>query len=359
MKSQRLEDLSDTHSIIQCPHCQTKFAIELANIAHLDSPRFHCSRCDHVFSLDSRNASGKVAPSTPPSAPPSNAIEQIDTREADLAKERALASSAFDAVPRGFSLSSSAAAPQPIQSQFEPQASAGPRAPTGQMRFDFPDPQAGSQVAANAALARAPINTPAHNFEKQNQATFAAAALTPSPARSGLSRWASFALMAAPLLFFLSAMVGASAYLNQDPSQADSFLMSISSGEPQVAPAELIVSKAQFRRVALDSGETAYLVSGTITNTTERDLRDIKIEGVAFDTSGAIVARTQVDAAATLVKTRVRALSMQMIRDLQSGQIKNKRDLKIGQSEDFLFALTDGKPESARFFSVRVYSVHQ
>ncbi|HMO18516.1 MAG TPA: zinc-ribbon domain-containing protein [Oligoflexia bacterium] len=40
------------NKIIQCPACSTKFAINENQLAGLNSPKFHCSRCDAVFSLD-------------------------------------------------------------------------------------------------------------------------------------------------------------------------------------------------------------------------------------------------------------------------------------------------------------------
>lgn len=44
---------SNTDSkVIQCPSCQTKFAVKSSLIAGNNFPRFHCSRCDHVFSTE-------------------------------------------------------------------------------------------------------------------------------------------------------------------------------------------------------------------------------------------------------------------------------------------------------------------
>ncbi|MBX7145429.1 MAG: hypothetical protein K1X79_13350 [Oligoflexia bacterium] len=348
MKSQRLEDLSDTHSIIQCPHCQTKFAIELANIAHLDNPRFHCSRCDHVFVHEAKPREGKrIEENVTPTPPALN--KQIEQTEEKTS------ASVLEQVPRGFSLG----AAQPTPTQTAPKLSSpGQQIPEpDQMRFDFQAPTFSASSRTNAALERKPIEYSAPTFERQPTSSPTLPDLS-SPSRAGLSRWASFALMAAPLLFFLSAMVGASAYLSQDPDRADKLITGISGNEPQVAPADLSITKAQFKKITLDSGETAFLISGTLTNASDQDFRDITLEGLGFDASGSVVARTQVDAAATLVKTRVRALSTQMISDLQSGKIKNKQDLRAGQSRDFLFALTSGNPGQARFYSVRVYSVH-
>jgi len=49
-------------SIIQCPSCQTKFAVRTAQIEEVKNPRFHCSRCDHLFSLEEVLVTSTPAP---------------------------------------------------------------------------------------------------------------------------------------------------------------------------------------------------------------------------------------------------------------------------------------------------------
>ena len=39
------------HIVVACPSCKTSFAVETAAVAALETPRFHCSRCDDVFVL--------------------------------------------------------------------------------------------------------------------------------------------------------------------------------------------------------------------------------------------------------------------------------------------------------------------
>lgn len=44
---------SDEQTVqLQCPDCQTKYGVLLERIAHIELPRFHCSRCDSIFSVD-------------------------------------------------------------------------------------------------------------------------------------------------------------------------------------------------------------------------------------------------------------------------------------------------------------------
>ena len=43
------EQSSEPHMVVDCPCCQTKFAVESSLIATYETPKFHCSRCDAVF----------------------------------------------------------------------------------------------------------------------------------------------------------------------------------------------------------------------------------------------------------------------------------------------------------------------
>jgi predicted Zn finger-like uncharacterized protein len=40
------------NKIIQCPSCNTKFALNANQLAGIDSPKFHCSRCNTIFSIN-------------------------------------------------------------------------------------------------------------------------------------------------------------------------------------------------------------------------------------------------------------------------------------------------------------------
>ncbi len=37
--------------VIQCPQCKTKFSVNASQLAEVEEPRFHCSRCDHYFEM--------------------------------------------------------------------------------------------------------------------------------------------------------------------------------------------------------------------------------------------------------------------------------------------------------------------
>lgn len=37
--------------VIECPSCKTKFALDAQQLIGVESPRFHCSRCNHMFEI--------------------------------------------------------------------------------------------------------------------------------------------------------------------------------------------------------------------------------------------------------------------------------------------------------------------
>jgi predicted Zn finger-like uncharacterized protein len=356
MKSVKVGDLEQTHAIIQCPQCQTKFAVDRTSIQHLESPRFHCSRCDSVFAFDTRPATPRhsIAEPAEPIAtgksklnPEFQSQPEVSASQTDQAQEEESFQDSLPTnmgkdweLPRSLAISSSQS---PAAPQLNNLSSAT------QMGFNF-----GETSVGNAAIQSQP------RYEDPDLKRFEATAFPfdaiPAP-KAGLSRWTSFAYLAAPLLFFVSGVLGMSAYLNQNAERGEDMILSLSPSLPQVPPAEVSIEQTGFRRAVLDSGEVVYLVSGTLVNSSDKTFKEIQLEGLGFDARGSLISRTKVDAAATLAKTRVRSLSPSMIQELQSGRVKSKQEIKPGQSQEFTFALLDGKPELAKFFSARVYSV--
>lgn len=353
--------MDQSQTIVQCPQCQTKFAVEASVLAEVSAPRFHCSRCDFVFALET-----KASPSATAIAPSPSAFSVPEPR-ASIATEpmvqpRAAAANETPAWSIGtpsMDRPSSARALE-IPRNMESSSRVGAPHETHRDNFDFTQMKLDFK---KSALADAPIST----FDQPLAYSSATAPVEPKPARAESlpaidyqrpsTRWSGLAYVAAPLIFFLSLLIGISYYFRQHNEDAEKLFASLTENVAQVAPAELSVINPKFKRLALDSGESAYLVSGSIKNTSTQTFRDVKLEGIGFDDGGELVARTQVDAGATLTKTRVRSLTTEMIKNLQSGQLKNKIELKPGESEDFSFALLDGDPSKARYFAARIYSV--
>lgn len=361
-------NLDQEQTIIQCPQCQTKFAVDSRLIAENDAPRFHCSRCDHVFAHEARST--EAAPASPRATlhEPQTAAFSIDA-SVSSSPAAAIGAPAFSEpeswsrpaarierparpfeVPRGtHSIMAEEPATVPVP---EPTS-------YSQMGFDF----------SQAAVAKPAASTSAFTFGEP-LVTTPTAAEQPQAARqrqpiaasldiaSPSGTWNSLVFAAAPLVFFLTAMLGFSYYLRGNTGSAETLYASLSSTAPQIPPATLRIETPKFKHVVLDSGESVYLVSGSLVNGSNETLKNIQLEGIAFNNEGEFVARTNVDIAATLGKTRLRSLTLEMIRNLQSGQLKSKFELKPGQREDFTFALLEGDASKAQYFSTRVHSVN-
>jgi predicted Zn finger-like uncharacterized protein len=54
--------LEDESILIQCPSCQTRFAVKQHVLAGIDEPKFHCSRCDNIFQIDGLTTSSATSP---------------------------------------------------------------------------------------------------------------------------------------------------------------------------------------------------------------------------------------------------------------------------------------------------------
>lgn len=362
--------LEQQQTVIQCPQCQTKFALDPALLADVAAPRFHCSRCDFVFSIEVKAPEKRPVMEVERNTAPFH-VPDMPKSPTDPVREEPAATSIPEPTPHAEPLSWSMGLPRndkPTKSFEVPKAThsigsfAAPA--TGgreafdysQMNLDFQGSEAPQQAAAPAYRYEEPV-AQTSNFGDRvplSETHSAPPAFVPASAES---RWTGLLSIAAPLVLFLSVTIAFSYYLRGNAEGAEHMLASLSRSTPQVAPAQLNILNTKFRHVVLDSGEGAFVVSGTIKNETAETFREIKLEGVGFGDDGVLVSRQRVDLGATLAKTRLRSLTPEMIKNLQSGQLKSKTQLKPGESEEFAFALLDGDASKAHYFSARVYSV--
>jgi hypothetical protein len=126
---------------------------------------------------------------------------------------------------------------------------------------------------------------------------------------------------------------------------------------PQVAPPELRLEDTTYGTVALSSGETVRIITGTLTNESSTDVRNVVLEGLTFDAAGDKLTTVKVTSGATLSHSRLQSLTPDIITELQSGGHAKPLHLKVGESEKVTLALTDQAAADARFFSARVFSV--
>jgi predicted Zn finger-like uncharacterized protein len=161
----------------------------------------------------------------------------------------------------------------------------------------------------------------------------------------------------APIVCALVCLAVLGSYLKNNVNAGASFASLLFSPPAKVAPAGLIIKNPKYRKLTLESGEDVRLISGTLVNSSPESFRDVKLEGLAFDDAGHPLTKVKVDASSSLSKTRVKSLSVDMIKNMQSAAATKRYELKPGDSQDFEMALVDDASVRARYFSARIYSV--
>lgn len=404
----------DRHIIVQCPSCQTKFAVDNSLVAGLEAPRFHCSRCDHVFSFASPSSTGEEAgtqaetsqlaeapslfeESAENSDEPMHAsfpedLDEEETQGAFVTPLGSRSSAPHESAPE---LAAHESAPNPEPAQVQNQWSRFASRFTSRDSFD-----------ANAAREVSIRHEPPHEHIEQIPLSFSpseslsdtALASRPSEIRQATSArdllgspdeylppslipdeafgpeiesaalpstalpratrpWVSFAWVCAPIVAFLCILASGSVLLASSERAAESVSSLLYPSAPQVAPADLMIRNARFKKVVLDSGETVRIISGELVNGSDRTFRDVLVEGMVFDSNGMLVDSVRAHAASGLAKTRLKSLSPDMIESFQARELVRRFELRPGERHEFMVALLSPESASARFFSTRVYSV--
>lgn len=367
--------------VIQCPECQTRFAIAPAAVRGVDSLKFHCSRCDNVFTqqvseLKPKEASSAAA-APPPPAPPKNEAPQITQVEKSATQEKNL------------SIPKIAPAPQPAQFEEErpiikatpvvpPAPAAEPttimaKPPPAQSAFDDSTYQTSFKFPSGPTPAS--INT--INIDSSNTKPLAASALEQRlnwiEENAPTEDWrlgdryiltkhsggVGFLLLASPLVGFLLLLGALGWYLGSNPMSTQDLLRSAVPSLPIAAPEGVIVRNTNFNVITMENGEELPLVTGKITNSTDRSFDDVQIEAHVFDKSGNIIDHARIGIGNGLAQGRIRALSREMIAEMQQEAGPDRVTIKPGESREFAVALLDRTVNKASFFSARIYSVRE
>lgn len=113
------------HVVIVCPSCKTSFAVETAVVASLETPRFHCSRCDDIFVLKDPPSDSKAIPSLQ--------AQSLSRKQNEIAHRSAASSAMRESLikPSDFSITPSTetfAIPEPAE-QIAEESIETPQAP--------------------------------------------------------------------------------------------------------------------------------------------------------------------------------------------------------------------------------------
>lgn len=407
--------------IIQCPSCQTKFALDSARLEGIENPRFHCSRCDQMFGQNEtsiisavtnepqKQSSFSIPKSIDKGYQPEPPIDaHIPSQSSDPLRmsieksvvEKPITSEIEPAqIEFLFGGDSSTSHPTPIPSVgSEPTVSnviEQKKDPTSERTaiindifdeiestrkqavseaqalasrtklcsiVDFEKPQSNSTSVSNAQTSDSKLTSasllkdfPASTSSKLSPIQ---TSLADAPKRKPpLTAWQSASLLGTMMIVFVGifALLGIS--LVSSPKFAQAFTDSFASSAPIPPPAGLMITDSSFKLVALDNGEKVSVISGNLVNHTEKTIKEVNIDGIAFNQNGGIISSVQGRASSPLTSTRLKSLSLEMIQMLQSRGGTKKFVLKPDASIPFSIVITDPKAENAASYIARIYSV--
>lgn len=353
--------------IVQCPACQAKYALDAKTIESITNPRFHCSRCDNIFEVQSPTESPearhlKLSKNIPaPLVSHDTPGEEFDFQEFKSEASQSYQKQSLDTDTSSYSLYSKPAA--------------RPEAPQQMRALDIPRKfQSGLVNAPHEAQPTSSKFQESFSFDQPRQAMHAPPVPDlQMPTREILKsrpnsinrmfekpkgdRWMGFIGFATPLFLLLAVLAGTSFYLAANPARAHQIGLSIFGNLPCPAPEGLMVNRVSFKPVTLDSGEIVYFLTGEIVNNSNKTLRDIQVEGLAFDKRGNLLDKLLVKSGGTLASTRIQSLSTEMISSLQNAKTPKRINLTPGTKQQFAIALMNPALNKAQYFSARVYSV--
>jgi len=341
--------------IIQCPSCQTKFAVPTKSIPKEKStkknPRFHCSRCDGIFSHSMESFESQD--SSPQHQESNSSKQEAKSTESSAAKSATVKNAAVDfsedavqmELPLGTKLKSVSKPP----AYEDPKREADMLAETQELIF--------SEMPAKPAAQKkhSPFSKEALLKEISSRQK---ASENPAVVEETGS-WRGFRRILAPAVMTLLLIIIFSLSLSANLSPSISVVDKLMAGQHHVPPPELFISNLSYNRVRLLDGSEVPVVSGTLVNRTSSPVSEVVLEGIAFGQTGQFISSEKVGAASA-GSSYEGFESMSTVAELRAMQSKNTpKNWKImaGEQRDFSVAITGIEAESARFYSARVHSV--
>lgn len=159
--------------------------------------------------------------------------------------------------------------------------------------------------------------------------------------RGPRERWVGTVLLGAPLVLTILTLAVFSYFIRFSIPAYEFMVFSLGLKGSEIAPVGLTVHETAFKSVALESGETVYTISGKVVNSTDRDFREITVEGLTFNSQGQMTSRGTATLGNALNIAKLKALPLEDIMSLQQKKRDTSSVLKPGQSDKFIIALSD------------------
>jgi predicted Zn finger-like uncharacterized protein len=336
--------------IIQCPSCSTKFALSSEAITGSPAPKFHCSRCDTIFSQEVQPYEDHLIQEAPQAESNFNytqtdrfeeAHHQIEASmephkaETSLNYNDPIAADSFD-----FSFDEDS---EKIFASFDSGIGDDSHSEISVAKFDDEPMGYGSLVREQVAL-HDPLST------SESIPLFQRIKIP--------TKYKALAYLTAPCIIFLFFASFIALVSSTAPSVVASAANLISSEKTVVAPRDIFVKNTKIKRIALDSGDMVTEITGIAVNKSSDTLRDIEIEAVVYDKLSKKVGTNKAIVSSNIGKSRLQSLTPEMIEDLQQTSSARSFSIKAGQEVPFSAVVveTPSKNGAPKFFTARVFS---
>jgi predicted Zn finger-like uncharacterized protein len=322
--------------IIQCPSCSTKFALSSEAVSGSSTPKFHCSRCDSIFSQEIE-LKQEVTPlheeplfeDLPPPPPPPPPLAQTS-----LTFDEPLAADAFD-----FSFDED---DEKIFARFDTGSGDNEQSEISVAKFDD-EPMGYGSLVREQAILHDPLAATAPSFIQRIKV----------PAKHK-----SLVYLLAPCAVFLCFALCVAILSSTAPTIIASAANLIAAEKTTIGPRDIFVKNTKVKRIALDSGEMVTQITGTAVNKSADTLRDITVEAAVYDKASKQVGTNKTLISSNIGKSRIQSLTPEMILDLQLTSSARSFSIKAGQEAPFTAIVLEApsKNGAPKFFTARVFS---
>jgi predicted Zn finger-like uncharacterized protein len=323
--------------IIQCPSCSTKFALSSEAVSGSSTQKFHCSRCDSIFSqeielkqevapLHQEPVFEELPPPPPPPLPP--------LAQTSLTFDEPLAADAFD-----FSFDED---DEKIYTRFDTGFGDNEQSEISVAKFDDEPMGYGSLVREQVVL-HDPLAAAAPSFMQRIKI----------PAKHKPLMY-----VLAPCAVFLCFALCVAILSSTAPLLVASAANLIAAEKTTIGPRDIFVKNTKVKRIALDSGEMVTQITGTAVNKSADTLRDITVEASVYDKASKQVGANKTLVSSNIGKSRIQSLTPEMILDLQMTSSARSFSVKAGQEAPFTAVVVEAPSKNGgpKFFTVRVFS---
>lgn len=387
------------HVVIMCPSCKTSFAVETAVVASLETPRFHCSRCDDIFVLKDIPANSKATPSLQ--------AQSLSRKQNEMTHRIAAASPMRESLikPSDFSITPSTetfaipepaaqiavdqnAAEQPPEEQIE--APKTPRSALSLLSQGFIESEEPLPSEEEAPVVEARVFEPLPVVEEVSSRKFVlsdpvlvqktfqppptAAKATPAtqptssiktepyrpplpkrsePQQSELPslpaegrrfspRMQGLITLSLPILAALTTLLGLSYSARLSPSSVDAVanlaMPSFAKGAvSHLPPSSLTIRNISFKFEKTRSKEVVGVVRGSVFNQGGKPIEGVELEALGFNDRGEIVFSSRAPLKSALSQEKISDLTLDTLRRYQSEL--NARDASIAGKENVPFTI--------------------